>query len=91
MDPEAFLSEMFLHERIDVFLIQVGLFVRLEVPVIRFQDLFVSVEGHDLWSPDHLLLEWFLFLLKSELVSRLPKEILNFDFTDVVNRLSIRV
>ena len=48
MDPEAFLSEMFLHERIDVLLIQVGLFVRLEVPVIRFEDLFVSVEGHDL-------------------------------------------
>ena len=49
MDLEAFLSgKMFLHERIDVFLIQIGLFVRLEVPVIRFQDLLVSVEGHDL-------------------------------------------
>ena len=48
MDLEAFLSEMFLHERIGVLIIQVGLFISTEVPVIRFQDLLVSVEGRDL-------------------------------------------
>ena len=85
MDLETFLSKMCLHVRCDVLSVQVSLFFPIEILVFRFKDLYVSVESRDLRSTYHLMFKCRPFILKCKLVSFFPKEVLNFDFTDVVN------